>query len=462
MGCRSFREVIVGCDTKVDTLYGKKTYVFFDNAASTPALKAVIERLQEFLPYYSNVHRGTGYKSFVSTEIFEEVREKVRNFISAPEDEYAVIFVKNTTEAINKLANKLSGVLKGKVLISEMEHHSNMLPWFKNFEVEVVRVKEDGRVDLDQMEEKLKRGDIALVAITGASNVTGFVNPVYEIAEMAHRHGALVSIDGAQFIPHKPFRMTGLKGNEDYADFLAFSAHKMYAPFGTGVLVARKDFFNEGEPESVGGGTVKFVTLENVIWADLPEREEAGTPNIIGAVALGAAIDFLQKLSMKEIEAHERELSSLLYEGLKNIEGIQLLGGDRTEEDLPVFSFVHNKISHYLLASRLSYEEGIGVRTGCFCAQPYVKKLLGVTEEEAKIYEGYAIRGEREKLPGAVRVSLGFYNCADEVERFLQALERITKEDPEVPYRYDPELENYVPENYSFVFPVGLSGGKES
>ncbi len=451
MGCRSLKDIVVGHDTVVKTLTGEKPYIFFDNAASTPPFKRVMEVLSRFLPYYSNVHRGTGYKSFVSTELLEEARQKVHDFIGATAEDYSVIFVKNTTEALNKLANKLSRILKGKVVITEMEHHSNLLPWRRNFETLLLRVNDEGRLDLNRLEDLLRSG-AKLVAVTGASNVTGFVNPVHEIAALAHRYGALVAVDGAQLVPHRKVEVKG-KGEGDHIDFLAFSAHKMYAPFGVGVLVARKDVFGEGEPESVGGGTVKFVSLQETIWADLPEKEEAGTPNIPGAIALAASIDFLTELGMEEVERCESSLAERLEEGLRQIDGVRILGGERRKEDLPVISFVHRDYPHHLLASVLSYEEGVGVRSGCFCAQPYVKRLLGVSDERALEIKEAVKRGDRSGLPGAVRVSLGIYNTAEEVDRFIAGLKRIVEEGPAGEYLFDERVGNYVPAGFSFESP---------
>ncbi len=442
------RPEVIGERDVVKTLHGERPYIFFDNAASTPALKSVFDRVSAFMPYYSNVERGIGYKSFVSTELFERAREVIHEFMEAPEDEYAVIFVKNTTEAINKLARKLRPIIgDGKVLTTEMEHHSNFLPWKKHYETEVVEVDKNGRIDVNLIEDKLKKakGKIKLVAITGASNVTGYVNPIYEIADIAHRYGALISIDGAQYIPHKHISM------KNGIDFLSFSAHKFYAPFGSGALIGKKELLDKGDPESVGGGTVKFVALDEVIWADLPEKEEAGTPVIIGAIALMAALEEFKKWGMEALEKIEEHLHEKLYKALGDLDGIKILGGERNNDDLPVISFVSEKVSPYVLSSVLSFEYGIGVRTGCFCAQPYVKKLLSVTERESESIKQDLLHG---LLPekGAIRASLSFYNTEEEINVLKEAIQDALSRD-KIDYEYDPHFKAFVPRGFKFTLP---------
>lgn len=442
------RPEVIGEKDVVKTLHGEHPYIFFDNAASTPTLKSVFDTLSAFMPYYSNVERGIGYKSFVSTEMFERAREAVHDFMEAPEEDYTVIFVKNTTEAINKLARMLRTVIgNGKVLITEMEHHSNLLPWKKHYDTEIIEVDTDGRINVNLIEEKLRKanGKIKLVAITGASNVTGYVNPIYEIADIAHRYGALISIDGAQYIPHK--RISIKRG----IDFLSFSAHKFYAPFGSGALIGRKDLLEKGEPESVGGGTVKFVALDEVIWADLPEKEEAGTPVIVGAIALMAALEEFKKWGMEELEKIEEQLHDRLYNALRELDGIKILGGERRKGDLPVISFVSEKVSPYLLSSILSFEYGIGVRTGCFCAQPYVKKLLSVTKRESESIKQDLLHG---LLPekGAIRASLSFYNTEEEINVMKEAIQDALSRN-KFDYEYDPHFKAFVPKGFKFSLP---------
>ena len=280
--------LLVGADTEVPTLHGMKRYINFDNAASTPTFQPIADSLKSFLRWYSNVHRGTGFKSQLSSWAFEESRDIVADFVGADLSKQVVLFTKNATEAINKLSSRLVFEEGDIVITTYMEHHSNELPWRRVAEVQHVGLNEDGTIDTDDFLAKLKKfGDrVKLVAITGASNVTGYLNDLDFFTKETHKIGAKILIDGAQLTPHRPI---DLKPNdpECYIDFFVFSAHKMYAPFGVGVLISDLETFERGDPEQVGGGVVDIVTLEEAYWADLPEKEEAGTPDIVGVVTLG-------------------------------------------------------------------------------------------------------------------------------------------------------------------------------
>ena len=288
MNLSPYRNLIVGVDEKVPICNGSYiTSINFDNAATTPPFITVMDEINNFSPWYSSIHRGTGYKSEFSSNTYENCRKIVLQFVNADLEEDTAIFVKNTTEAINLLCCSLWDNDKDlTILTTKMEHHSNDLPWRNRFKVIYAEVDRFGRLKLEDLEDKLKKNkNIKLVSITGASNVTGCINPIHKIAKLAHSYGAKILVDGAQLIPHKPFSMKG--DNEDEKiDFSAFSAHKMYAPFGTGVLIGPKEVFQYNEPHYRGGGTVKIVTDDYVMWDNAPNRFEAGTPNIIGAVAL--------------------------------------------------------------------------------------------------------------------------------------------------------------------------------
>lgn len=253
--------------------------------------------MNEFLNWYSSVHRGSGFKSIVSTEAYERAREIVARFVGADPQVHAVIFGKNATEAINKLANRVGLQPNDIVVTSVLEHHSNDLPWRAKARVEHVGMKEDGSLDVDSLLEKLERFGkrVKLVAITGASNVSGFVLPIYDIAEMAHHHGARIMVDCAQLAPHRAVDM-GPIGSPRHLDFVTLSAHKLYAPFGTGVLIGPAALFRQGPPDYRGGGTVDSVTLDKVYWTEPPERDEAGSPNVVGAVALATSIRILSQV----------------------------------------------------------------------------------------------------------------------------------------------------------------------
>ncbi len=312
-GLREFRKNIIGINHEVPTIHKKKLrYINFDNAASTPALLPVIEEMQDFLGWYSGVHRGTGYKSLLSSQVYDECRNIIGQYLSADMDKNAVILLKNTTEAINKLAYRLNLSAGDMVLTSRMEHHSNDLPWRKKALVKYAEVDAQGLLDISDLEKKLKHNypRVKLLAISGASNVTGHINDIYRLAELAHAHKAQIMVDAAQLIPHKRVALKP-NGHPQHIDYIAFSGHKIYAPFGTGVLIGPRATFSEGEPEYVGGGTVDMVSRDQVFWTRPPDREEAGSPNVMGAFALAKTLQFLEKFNMEKLAEYESGLTDL-------------------------------------------------------------------------------------------------------------------------------------------------------
>ncbi len=428
----TIRKYIVGVEEEIPLLDGKRRpYINLDNAASTPTISLITEKVNEFLKWYSNVHRGTGFKSKLSSRVFEEARDTIARFVHADLSDSIVLFCKNTTEAINKLANRFSFQPGDVVLTSVMEHHSNELPWRKVAQVVHIEVTPDGRIDENDFREKISRfgSKIKLIAVSGASNVTGFINPIHTYARWAHAIGAQIMVDAAQLVPHRPIDMK-MKGDPEHLDYIAFSAHKMYAPFGVGVLVGCRKTFEEGDPEYVGGGTVDIVNLENAYWADLPDKEEAGTPDIVGAVALAQAIRVIEHIGWDDIINHESSLTHYALERLKKIPGVTLYGDKElatVADRLGVITFNVKDLNHALVASILSYEWGIGTRNGCFCAHPYVKCLLDVSEAEAIDMESRILARDRSTLPGFVRASFGIYNTKEEVDVLCEALSAIAK-----------------------------------
>jgi len=406
------------------------TGINFDNAASTPPLKRVRDAVNGFADMYSSVHRGTGYKSRLATEAYEQARELVARFLGVDARSQVVIFVKGTTDALNRIAAEQARLDGRQVLVTEMEHHADLLPWRHRSGHVMVGLSPDGHLDLEAIERALNQaeGKIGLVAVCGASNVTGFVSPIHEIAELAHRHGALVSIDAAQLAPHHRIDIRPA-GDPGHLDFVSLSGHKMYAPYGAGVLVAPRDFFS-GAPEVMGGGAISIVTWDDTVWADLPDREEAGSPNVIGAVALGVAIETLLELGFDEMLRHEVELGSDLHTRLGLIPGVGVLGeaGPATAAPrLGLASFVVEGLHHGLVAAALSHEWGIAVRNGCFCANPYVFHLLHMNRQAVEAVEGEVTSGHRTALPGAVRASLAPYNTSEELDRFTEAVTHIAR-----------------------------------
>lgn len=423
---------VVGSDAAVPVLGGgMRRYVNLDHAASTPPFTAVLRAVTDFSGWYANVHRGTGFKSRLSTGAYDDARRAVERFVGADPAHDLAVFTRNTTEALNHLATRLA-LPPGRVVISTMmEHHSNDLPWRRVAQVVHVGVDAAGAVDEDALRRALRehQGRVALLAVSGASNVTGIVNPVHRWARLAHEAGAPIVVDAAQLVPHREVSMRPAD-DPGHLDFLAFSAHKMYAPFGTGVLIGPRPFFAEGEPRLAGGGTVDIVDVDRVVWTDAPDREEAGTPCVVGAVALAAAIAEYARIGWSAIGAHELALTRDALAGLAGIPGVRVYGGadpERAAERLGVIAFNVAGLPHALVSAILSDEWGIGTRSGCFCAHPYVKSLLGIGADEAAALEDRIIRGDRGDVPGTVRASFGLSNAPGDAERLVEAVRAVAE-----------------------------------
>lgn len=450
----SYDHLYTGLDVETPLLNGsRKRYINLDNAASTPPLKGVQQTVDAFMQYYSSVHRGTGFKSQISTHAYEQARARTLHFLGANPEEHTCIFGKNTTEAVNKLARRFPFDTKRNVVITTaMEHHSNDLPWRAVAHTVHVRTLADGRMDEADFDAQLARyaGQVALVAVTGASNVTGYLNPIHRLAEKAHAAGALIFVDCAQLAPHRAVNMLDL-ANPARLDFVAISGHKMYAPYGTGALVGRRDLFERGDPEVRGGGTVEIVTLEDVVWAGAPDRDEAGSPNTVGAIALAAAIRELSAVGMDAVAQHEAELTAYALERLPGVPGIRLFGDTNPENAanrLGVLPFQIAGVSHFLVAAILGYEFGIGVRSGCFCAHPYILNLLGLNREQAQQVRAEMLSGNKADMPGLLRASFGLYNTLEEVDALTAALTQIARGEYAGNYEQDRATGEYRPKNF--------------
>jgi cysteine desulfurase / selenocysteine lyase len=444
------RQEFVGVDHPVPVLDGQLVpYVNLDNAASTPALWPVVDAVEEFLPFYASVHRGTGYMSRLSTAAYERAREHVAAFVGADPDRDVVLFGKNTTEALNRLARSMRMAPGSVVLTTVLEHHSNDLPWRARGRTVRVPATADGALDEDALDGLLAEhaGRVALLAVSGASNVTGVVQPVHRLAEKVHTVGGLILVDAAQLAAHRPIDM---RPHDDpgHLDFVAVSAHKMYAPFGTGALVGGRDCFG-AEPDHAGGGTIRAVTVDDVAWADLPDREEAGSPNVVGAVALAAAIATLRAVGLERIAAHEDTLARYATRRLASIPGVTIHGPEEPAGDprVGVVPFTVDRFDHGLVAAILGYEHGVGVRHGCFCAQPYVHHLLGLGRAESGEWLDRARGGEHRGVPGMVRISLGAYNDVADIDRAVRALEWLVTGEFQGTYRVIDDG-SFVPEDY--------------
>jgi len=414
------RDEVVGVDEPVPVLGGGRVpYVNLDHAATTPALRPVTDAVAAFLPLYASVHRGTGYKSRASTAAYERARRVVGTFVGADPDRDTVVFGRHTTDAVNLLAGSLALEPDSIVLTTQLEHHSNDLPWRARTRTVAVRARPDGTLDEDDLDRLLARhaGRVALLAVTGASNVTGVVPPVHDLAARVHAVGGRILVDAAQLAAHRPIDM---RPHDDpgHLDFVALSGHKAYAPFGTGALVGRRDAFLP-RPHQPGGGTVRAVTADQVVWADLPDREEGGSPNVVGAVALAAAVVRLAQAGLDRIARHDQRLTAYALDHLRRVPGVRLYGpaGEAAAAaKVGVVPFTLDGLDPGLVAAVLGYEHGIGVRSGCFCAQPYIAHLLDLTPADV------VAAATTDGFPGLVRLSFGAYTTTADVDRALDAI----------------------------------------
>jgi len=447
----SLRNEVVGIDTMIPVLDGTmKRYVFLDNGASTPTFKSVLQAIEDFMPWYSGVHRGTGYKSQVATELFDKAREIIGEFVGADVSDNVVIFGKNTTEAVNKMSNRFPFAPDDVIITTQMEHHSNDLPWRKHENVIHIGVDDEGYLKIDELKRALDahKGKVKLVCVSGASNITGICNPIHDIARWSHSVGAKIFVDAAQLAPHRTINILP-NDMPEHIDFLAFSAHKVYSPFGIGVLIAPKEIFEQGDPDVVGGGTVLAVSLDEVYWDDAPHKEEAGTPNVVGVIALAKSLSVLEEIGMDNIAHHEYELLKYAYKKLFNIPKLVFYGPTKNlMSRVGVITFNVEGMSHSLVAAILGTEGGIGVRNGCFCAQPYVKRLLHVTPEQEEQLLRDMSAGNKSTMPGMVRASLGCYSNEEDVDAFVETLNRIVRKEYAGEYELNQRTGAYTAKGY--------------
>ncbi len=409
---------VVGAELEVPLVTGGTTrYANLDYAASAPALQSVSDYVTRLLPYYASVHRGAGWASQVSTSVLEDSRATIGRFVGARPDD-VVVFTRNTTDALNLLATSVPSW--GDVIFLDAEHHANFLPWQAGAH-RCVPVASSLELTLTALEEALQAQPTALVAITGASNVTGEEFPIDRVITLAHRHGARVAVDAAQLAPHRRIDLAA-----SGIDYLAFSGHKLYAPFGTGILVGRRDWLDQAEPYLAGGGAVRRVEVERTQWASAPQRHEAGTPNVVGAAAVSAACQAISSLPEGALEVHEAALREQLVRGLAGISGITV---HRIFSDAPssigVVTFTVAGYAASLVAQYLSAEHGIGVRDGKFCAHPLLARM-GLVD-------------------GAVRASVGLGTSSDDVDRLLNALKSLRAQGPV--WQYEPRDGGWRPLN---------------
>ena len=386
------------------TVYNRPL-VYLDNSATTQKPRVVVDSIvREYYSENANVHRGVHFLSQQATDLYEQARGRVRTFINARSDK-EIVFTRGTTESLNLVASSFGERFMGEgdeVIISAMEHHSNIVPWQllqerKGIRLRVIPINDRGELLLDEY-EKLFNKRTRIVAVTHVSNVLGTVNPVKQIAAVAHAHGVPVLVDGAQSVPHIAVDVQDMD-----CDLFVFSGHKVYGPTGIGVLYGKESLLNELPPYQGGGEMIKNVHFEHTEYEDAPLRFEAGTPDYVGAHALAAAIDYVSALGMENIAAHEHSLLAYATERMNCIPGMRIFG--QAENKSAVLSFVVGNI-HPLDLGTLLDRFGVAVRTGHHCAQPLM---------------------ERMGVQSMARASFALYNTREEVDTLCESIERITK-----------------------------------
>ncbi len=434
----NIRDYVVGVDEQVELEDGsKKCLINFDNAATTPTLQPVVDEVTDKLAMYGSIGRGFSQKSNYSTDIYNNTRDKVLDFVGADPEQYTCFYVNNTTDGLNKLASALIESKDDLVLATRIEHHSNDLSWRERCKVIYAEVDEQGRVMYDDLEKLLKENNnkVKYVTITAASNVTGYVTDVHRVAKMAHRYGAKIIVDGAQIVAHRKFSMMG-DTKEENIDFFVFSAHKMYSPFGGGAVVGLTDVLNEHMPEFYGGGTVRIVSDNWQTYKDAPAVYEAGSPNYPGVVGLGEAIGILEEVGFDAIQEHEKVLNKKLVDGLKQQENVIIYGDSEDLSDrVGVVSFNFSDVNSFHLSRKMSEIGAVATRRGAFCAHPYVWRLMGIPEETQK----GLVECDDSGTPGMIRVSFGIYNTEEEVDEFLKILGEALTACKQEQLPFDPE-----------------------
>ncbi len=458
----------IGLDTVYTLANGKKSQrIYLDSTASTLMMGAAHDAVEAFYEHYANTHSILHFSAHISSKQYQWAHERILSFLKADSDIYTCFFTgSGTTAGINRLARVFRDYRPDRqiALISLMEHHSNDLPHRKHSK-EVIHIplnSHEGRagcINLNALEAELQKnkGNVNYVAVTGVSNVTGIINPIYDIAELAHEYGALILIDGAQLVAHLPVQMSDHKNPNRNIDALVFSGHKTYVPGSPGTVICRKEILENIEPEEVGGGMVENVYVERYeVKTNFPDREEAGTPNIPGAIGLATAIDVLDRIGMQEIFAEEEQLVQIALDKLQKIRGILIYG----ELDYKIcpraasISFNIKGMDHGLTAAILNDYHNIAVRNECFCAHPYVKEmilddLLEATEtvDEENFEDAFKLKS------GMVRASFGLYNSISDIDALEKALIDITENTESYTAQYHvDESDNYRHNTFNLAF----------
>tara|TARA_B100000424_G_scaffold49371_1_gene34784 strand:+ start:3679 stop:4881 length:1203 start_codon:yes stop_codon:yes gene_type:complete len=382
-----------------------KPLIYLDNASTTQKPASVIDEIQEYYECTnSNIHRGVHHLSQKATEEYEEARKKIQTFIGAKSSK-EIVFVRGATEAVNLVANSYVNPLLSEgdnIIISHMEHHANIVPWQliakqKNIEIKVIPINEKGELIIEELDTLIDK-QTKFISLNHVSNSLGTVNPVEKLIKKAHQNNIKIMIDGAQAVQHMKVNVTDLD-----VDFYCFSGHKMYGPTGIGVLYGKKEILDEMEPYQGGGDMIKSVTFEKTIYNDVPHIFEAGTPNIVGAIGLGKAIDFIEKTTLEKIEEHEMDLLNYATKKISKIEGVRIIG--TSDNKASVISFVMDGIHPHDIGTIMD-NLGIAIRAGHHCTQPVMD-----------FYD----------IPATARASFAIYNTKEDVDKLIEGIEK-TKE----------------------------------
>ncbi len=437
---------VVGTSHTITLTNGKRhRVVLLNNAATTPPLKVTLSAVNRFLQTYGTFHRGSGPHANITYRAVQEGLQTIRVFLGLRKDQI-LLFTQNTSAAINLFIRLLKLRPTDVILTSELEHTSNNLPWKFNSRAKVAtaRVFDDGSLDYDDLETSARthRGHVKLIAVTGASNMTGYVPDIARLASLAKRSGALLFIDAAQLAPHRPIDM-----KKQRIDALAFSAHKVYAPFGLGVLALPTALLETG-PVDPGGGSIDMVNERNVVWAPATVRHQTGTWNVTGIVAMAASCKALMEVGWPALITHERQLVRYAISRLKTVPGIITYvpwGSYSAHDRIGTITFNLLGYHHSLLSAILEHEHGIETRAGTICNHRLVRRWHNIPDSEQHLIERRIASGDRLATYGIVRVSFGLHNTKRDIDELVTALRQIAEDGPALKYARVPYEEIYIP-----------------
>lgn len=417
-----WKNCFLGTDSTMKTSCGVRKRIFFNNGATPLVARVVQQTVEELFPCFTYMNESN-YNSKYITEQYAKVRDTIADFVGADVQRDMIIFTRTATEALNMMAGIVQQLEPAEIVLSTcMEHMANYLPFKFRMETELIRLNEDGMLDLDYYESLLKKyaGKVKLVTVTAASNLTGYVTPYREMARIAHRYGAKILVDAVQMVPHKPFTMGDFDA-DDHIDYIVFTAHKCYTGLGGAALIGPKEVLESDiQPMLLGAGVCKYTDQKRIILDQAPVRFEAGYPDIAGVTCFGKILEFMKQCDMQKIAAYEHQLREYLVIGLEQIDGVRIYGPKGHHETIPFVAFSIRGMTYQQIGQILGYDYGIAVAAGVSGADIYAGILLGKTDEE--LYELY----RSGKGYGIVRVSMGMFNSKYEVEKFVSVIEDLS------------------------------------